>query len=163
MYAKKKSCDRILLFLLNQHKVANVNQKRERLADDEHGVTHMKGVDQDRDAARNAQIPKLDGHHAPLVPFGMDPLHKKPKKKQKLREKSEDHPPIPKMKPIKKRDNHILQPAYHVSGSAATRLAGQKSILLPSWSGFSHPPKTPRFSHLSPQVLSPAQPLPVES
>jgi len=74
----------ISLLPLNEHQVANVDQKAGGLSDDKHDILANEGVDQQQQASADAEIPEYLRNDALLVLLGMNPLDEKTHEEQEL-------------------------------------------------------------------------------
>src|ERR1043166_9026013 len=81
----------------NEHEVADVNDQRGRLAEDDDGIAAEDAVDRHQQSAGKGEIPERDRHVTDLAPLGSDPLHEESGGKEGLRDEAEcgEQVPVP--------------------------------------------------------------------
>ena len=82
------------LLLGDQHQVADIDEDREGLAEDDHDVAAGKAVDQGHQAARDGQNPEPDRDDALFRLFARDPLHEEAGAEHELGEHAEGRPEV---------------------------------------------------------------------
>ena len=78
----------------DQHDVADVDDRRQSLADDNHGFALGDAVDQRHQAAAHREEPERHRHHALSGALAGNPLHQKARGEQQLRDQAERQPEI---------------------------------------------------------------------
>src|SRR5258705_187425 len=80
--------------LHDQHDVSDIDDGRQRLADDDHGFAFDDAVDQRHQSASHREEPERHWHDALARAFAGYPLHQKTRGKEQLRDQPEREPEI---------------------------------------------------------------------
>src|SRR5438309_5986409 len=77
---------------VDEVQVAQVHEQARPLAEDEDGVAAVDGVEEEREAAAEREVPEEDGDHALLPALRRDPLHDEAGGEERLPEKADGQP-----------------------------------------------------------------------
>src|SRR4051812_33405520 len=91
---ERRSGARLTAFLLrlaavDEPQVAHVDEQARRLADDEHRVAAVDGVEGEDEAAAEAEVPEGGGDHAPAGALGGEPLDEEAAEEEGLAEEAD--------------------------------------------------------------------------